>query len=162
VSEATAHGLYKHPDGSECIWLEETQEWFVPLDAGGEGYGCEKEHPQDALILRLAEALWFYADPETYHACDFGWESPAGAFSEDFSDDHGDPFYARPMPGRTARAALRGEPPRKGPPALRVEHAPIWTDPEDGTKIVWNGPGYVPKSCVTMKRYVTDWEPRDE
>ena len=40
-----SYGSYVHPDGAQCIWMDDTREWFVPLDAGGEGYTCEKEHP---------------------------------------------------------------------------------------------------------------------
>lgn len=38
-----AHESFTHTDGRVCIWLDD--HWFVPLDAGGEGYGCEREHP---------------------------------------------------------------------------------------------------------------------
>lgn len=37
------HDVYRHADdGTKCIWLGDS--WFVPLDAGGEGYTCTKEH----------------------------------------------------------------------------------------------------------------------
>lgn len=55
-----------------------------------------------ALIL----ALEFYADPETYHAIGFFPDRPCGDFMEDFSEDHGDDFYDRPMPGKRARDVL--------------------------------------------------------
>jgi hypothetical protein len=35
--------MMTHPDGTKCIWLD--GEWFVPQDAGGEGYTCPQEHP---------------------------------------------------------------------------------------------------------------------
>lgn len=34
--------VYIHTDGRTCIWADGY--WFVPLDAGGEGYGCDREH----------------------------------------------------------------------------------------------------------------------
>ena len=47
-----AHDTYTHAeDGRVCILLEDGT-WFVPLDAGGEGYTCERRHggPAHALI----------------------------------------------------------------------------------------------------------------
>ena len=38
-----AYTMITHTDGTKCIWLD--GEFFVPLDAGGEGYACPKEHP---------------------------------------------------------------------------------------------------------------------
>lgn len=57
-------------------------------------------------IAVLREALEFYADPGTYHALMIWADPPCGEFIEDYSEDHGDPFYERAMPGKTARAAL--------------------------------------------------------
>lgn len=37
-----AHDVYQHDDGTKCIF--DSGEWFVPLDAGGEGYTCTKGH----------------------------------------------------------------------------------------------------------------------
>lgn len=54
----------------------------------------------------LREALAFYADPESYHAIGFLADRPCGAFADDFSEDHGDEYYNRPMPGKAAREAL--------------------------------------------------------
>ncbi len=62
----------------------------------------------EAENARLREALEFYADPETYHAVGFWFDPPCGGFMEDFDSEHGDPFYNRDMPGKTARAALEG------------------------------------------------------
>lgn len=59
----SAHPVYQHRDGSKCIWLDGTG-WFVPLDAGGEGYDCRSpEHEaQRALgperIAPTAEQTW--------------------------------------------------------------------------------------------------------
>lgn len=58
---------------------------------------------------RLREALTFYADPETYDAIMFIADPPCGEFADDFSEDHGDPYYNRAMPGKHAREALGGE-----------------------------------------------------
>lgn len=62
---------------------------------------------KDALIAELVETVVFYGDPENYHATAFWFDPPCGAFREDFSEDHGDPFYERPMPGAKAREVLR-------------------------------------------------------
>ena len=56
--------------------------------------------------LLLASALSFYGNPASYHAMWFHAEAPAGGFADDFSDDHGDDYYNRPMPGELAREAL--------------------------------------------------------
>ena len=56
--------------------------------------------------LMLGEALAFYGSPETYHAIFFAFDRPCGDFEEDFSEDHGDDFYKRPMPGKFAREVL--------------------------------------------------------
>lgn len=58
------------------------------------------------LLVPLVKALKFYADPATYHAVGFWFDPPCGGFDEDFSADHGDEFYQREMPGKTAREAL--------------------------------------------------------
>lgn len=57
-------------------------------------------------IKALEEALEFYADPDTYFAIAIIPDPPCGAFWEDFSEDHGDPFYSRAMPGKLAREVL--------------------------------------------------------
>ena len=54
----------------------------------------------------LIDALAFYADPATYHALAIWADPPCGDFVNDYSEDHGDDFYDRPMPGKTAREAL--------------------------------------------------------
>ena len=58
-------------------------------------------------VAGLRETLVVYADPGFYHAIGFGFDRPCGDFADDFSEDHADPFYDRPMPGAAARAALR-------------------------------------------------------
>ena len=57
-------------------------------------------------VAGLRGVLEFYADPATYHAIAFWTDPPCGDFVEDFSEDHGDPFYDRAMPGKAAREAL--------------------------------------------------------
>lgn len=59
-----------------------------------------------ALAGEMAEALAFYADPGQYHAITFFTDPPCGGFAGDFSEDHGDASYDRPMPGKIARTAL--------------------------------------------------------
>jgi hypothetical protein len=78
---------------------------------------------------RLREALAFYADPGTYHACAFYFDPPTGGFDEDFDEDHGDEFYDRPMPGKTARAALALPEPWESP---RVVESVTVKDVEPG------------------------------
>ena len=51
----------------------------------------------------LLEALCFYADPCTYHACCFLFDPPTGGFDDDFSFDED---YQRDMPGKRARTAI--------------------------------------------------------
>jgi hypothetical protein len=72
------------------------------------------EAPLLARIARLVEALSFYADPGTYHACSFLFDSPTGGFDADFTSGHED--YDRPMPGKAARAALDAERAEGGKP----------------------------------------------
>jgi hypothetical protein len=43
MPELAAHDMFTHRDGRVCILVEDGT-WFVPLDAGGEGYTCEREH----------------------------------------------------------------------------------------------------------------------
>jgi hypothetical protein len=61
---------------------------------------------RDETIAKLREALSFYADPGSYHAISFMLDRPCGGFADDFSDDHGDDFYRRRMPGALARRVL--------------------------------------------------------
>jgi hypothetical protein len=53
----------------------------------------------------LRGALEFYADPDSYFAIFITPDRPAGAFADDFSEDHGGD-YNRSMPGKLAREAL--------------------------------------------------------
>jgi hypothetical protein len=76
---------------------------------------AEADRRVDRMILRnaqqqvrLRKALEFYADPATYHAIAFLPDPPCGDFVGDFSEDHGDSFYPRAMPGMKAREVLRG------------------------------------------------------
>ena len=55
---------------------------------------------------KLLAALFFYSEPENYHAIAFFADPPAGAFMDDFDENHGHHFYDRPMPGKMAREAL--------------------------------------------------------
>ena len=57
-------------------------------------------------IIKLSEALYFYADPDTYFAIGFFPDRPCGNFIDDFSDDHGFNNYDRPMSGKLARKVL--------------------------------------------------------
>jgi hypothetical protein len=66
----------------------------------------EIEQYKKALGIAL-DALSVYADPESYHAIAFMADRPAGEFADDFSKDHGHPYYDRPMPGKLARATFK-------------------------------------------------------
>ena len=59
----------------------------------------------DTCIM-LASALSFYGNPASYHAVGFWVDPPAGGFADDFSEDHGDDYYDRDMPGKLAREVL--------------------------------------------------------
>ena len=62
-----------------------------------------------ALKKKLAQAkktLRIYADPGFYHGVGFLFDPPGGGFMDDFTLDHGDPDYSRPMAGRLARETL--------------------------------------------------------
>lgn len=61
-------------------------------------------------VRRLARALAFYANPDTYHAIGMLPDPPCGEFMDDFSPV---PWsdYNRWMPGKRARLALRWERP---------------------------------------------------
>jgi len=108
-----SYDTYTHAEDDRVCILIEDGTWFVPLDAGGEGYGCERQHGPsphnlEQQVRQLRETLALYADPESYHAIGFWFDPPCGRFAEDFSNDHGDAFYDRAMPGAAARAALQG------------------------------------------------------
>jgi hypothetical protein len=53
----------------------------------------------------LADALAFYADPDTYFAWSFIADQPAGDWGDDFDYDE---EYGRDTPGKRARAAIAG------------------------------------------------------
>lgn len=74
----------------------------------GEEIGRVKElHRQYRKMLERAYVvLSFYADPETYHAVSFMFDSPGGGWKEDFSDDHEHWQYDRAMPGKQARKMI--------------------------------------------------------
>lgn len=70
------------------------------------------------LLTQLIDALEFYANPDTYWACMFMFDSPTGGFDDDFSDfkEYGDfldgetpdcYYEDRERPGLAARKALR-------------------------------------------------------
>lgn len=57
------------------------------------------------MIKKLIKTLYFYANPETYHAISFFPDSPCGGFLDDFTIEAGS-IYDRPMPGAKARRLL--------------------------------------------------------
>ena len=57
ASWMAAHDVYTHRDGLICVLVEDGT-WFIPYDAGGEGYACERMHgPPVPPVIR--EALQF-------------------------------------------------------------------------------------------------------
>ena len=98
------HGLCT--ECSEIRW--KCQDELVEL-RNSRDEGQRRERSLISENERLREALEFYADPGTYHAISFMCDPPGGGWVEDFDDDHGDDGYNRPMPGKTARAALEGK-----------------------------------------------------
>lgn len=80
------------------------------LARGAELRGAAIRADERAKMQPLIEALEFYADPATYHALSVWADPPCGDFVNDYSEDHGDDFYDRPMPGKTAREALAQQP----------------------------------------------------
>ena len=65
---------------------------------------AERQKYQEALGVAV-EALQLYANEENYHAIAFLFDRPCGNFANDFNRVK-DSNYNRPMPGKTARAAL--------------------------------------------------------
>jgi hypothetical protein len=63
------------------------------------------EQYKRALGIAMA-ALEMYADPSSYHAIAFMFDAPCGHFANDFSRTK-QGGYNRPMPGKTARWAMR-------------------------------------------------------
>lgn len=51
-----SHDVYQHADGATCILVEDGT-WFVPLDAGGEGYPCEKQHGGQVDVAQIRKWL---------------------------------------------------------------------------------------------------------
>ncbi len=63
----------------------------------------------EAENAKLREGLEFYADPDNYIAISFLSDPPCGEFMDDFDEDHGNPLFDRPMPGKRARTLLQGQ-----------------------------------------------------
>jgi len=61
MAEQFTHPGFTHRDGTQCIWVDGG--WFVPLDAGGEGYPCEQEHPGDLSSGGRAKMLTEAGEP---------------------------------------------------------------------------------------------------
>lgn len=61
----------------------------------------------EQMVRDLAEALIFYADPESYFAVGFWFDRPCGDFAEDFDGNHNNSMFDRDMPGAKAREVLR-------------------------------------------------------
>lgn len=86
---------------------------------------AQEEQPADARLARVLaaheqvmHALLFYGDPENYHAIAVWADRPAGAFADDYDDEHGHPDYDRPMHGSRARAAIKAWTEATQPPHL--------------------------------------------
>lgn len=63
---------------------------------------------QNAKIAIAADALHFYADPDSYFAISILDDPPCGEFARDFSQDEWTAIceYDRPMPGKLAREIM--------------------------------------------------------
>lgn len=92
MADLAIDACWYYYSGNESIDLAD---WLRVKDAAAE-------------IVRLREALGFYADPENYHAIAIFGDRPCGMIADDVgSVDH--PDYDRWMNGRYARAVLAGE-----------------------------------------------------
>ena len=84
------------------------------VDANRKGKNMEPKQGEHSVatissvsgISELIDALRFYATPHTYHAVTILADRPAGEFFDDVSEDHGDRYYGRAMPGKLARETL--------------------------------------------------------
>ena len=66
----------------------------------------ERAKKAEEEVKKLSEALYFYADPDSYFGIAFFPDPPCGSFMDDFSGDHeGD--FDRNMPGDLARKTLK-------------------------------------------------------
>ena len=83
--------------------MSEVQQVMAAYEKACDAYEKQVQTLRDERD-RLREALEFYADPGTYHACSFIFDPPTGGFDDDFDEGHDG--YDRPMPGKCARAAL--------------------------------------------------------
>lgn len=60
-------------------------------------------HAHETFVKALIQALMFYANPQTYHACAFTFDPPTGGFETDFSMTS---EYEYEKPGKAAREVL--------------------------------------------------------
>jgi len=113
VTETEVRALLARLDHAEKTSPVEVQPWRCDACTGagdrpdcmcnGSGKAVDAVVYLRELLLKMDEALAFYADPETYFAVAFLSDPPAGPFMEDFSEtDLG------MKPGKLARNA-RGE-----------------------------------------------------
>lgn len=73
---------------------------------------------------RLADALRFYADPESYFGIGFFTDPPCGNFANDCNEVADATGYVYMRPGKLARAALTAHEAEKAGPDERICHAP--------------------------------------
>jgi hypothetical protein len=100
VGEKTAHEWYK--DSESQVYVREVCKPTIK----DETENSVESRCSVAGVSDLIDALRFYATAQTYHAVTVLVDRPAGEFADDFSDDHGDEYYERAMPGKLARETL--------------------------------------------------------
>lgn len=96
--------------GHECEFLEEAATEIMRLRVQVSALEAERDKWHD-IAINLAEALAFYADPDSYFAIAIMADRPCGEFADDVSKDE---TYGRHMPGAKARAALANAALREG------------------------------------------------
>lgn len=84
--------------------FEEAINLFLAIDT----YLLRGGNPPRFWSPPLWRTLETYADPENYHGIAFLFDPPCGGFVNDFDEGHDHIGYDRPMPGKRARAALKG------------------------------------------------------
>lgn len=114
VSGAANAGIESSPDSTK---MSDIQEQFDKLHDCKRGLNVATSRDYYnwwRTMEKLLNALEFYGDPTTYHACGFDFDRPCGAFEDDFSESD---IYDYPKPGKLAREILGYEPEWFAPPA---------------------------------------------
>jgi hypothetical protein len=128
TGEQFTHPGFTHRDGTQCIWVDGG--WWVPLDAGGEGYPCEQEHPGDLSSGGRAKLLTEAGEP--YAVPEEGVEDPGmlGLFATEFQVQWEGGAVSAHRHFDEARAAVRDNPYAVAKQIDRVET--IWVRAREG------------------------------